>query len=115
MVYVGIESSDCNVLKDINRFTINNDEQYKIIKKLKDNKIYVKSMFMFGNPDDNEETISKRYKIYLDKTLPILEYYKKLNLLHEIEGKDGIDQIFKKICHIIASLEAWLCKAYLYK
>jgi len=62
--------------------------------------------FLIKRSDDNEETISKRYKIYLDKTLPILEYYKKLNLLHEIDGKDGIDQIFKKISHIIASLEA---------
>ena len=68
MVYVGIESSDGNVLKDINRFTINNDEQYQIIKKLKENKIYVKSMFMFGNPDDDEETIKKT--IQYSKFLP---------------------------------------------
>ena len=45
-------------------------------------------------------------KTYLDKTLPILNHYKKLNLLHEIEGKTGIDQIFAKISGIIASLEA---------
>ena len=59
MVYVGIESSNSEVLGDIKRFTINNDEQYKIIKKLVDKNIYVKSMFMFGNPGDNEATIKK--------------------------------------------------------
>ena len=48
----------------------------------------------------------KRYKTYIDKTLPILNHYKRLNLLHEIEGKTGIDEIFDKITHIIASLEA---------
>ena len=37
MVYIGIESSNSNVLKDIKRFTVNNDEQYQIINKLKKN------------------------------------------------------------------------------
>ena len=56
-VYVGIESINSEVLKDINRFTVDIDQQYKIIKKLVEKKIYVKSMFMFGNPEDNETTI----------------------------------------------------------
>ena len=55
---------------------------------------------------DNEKIILKRYETYLEKTLPILKHYERLNLLHEIEGKTGIDQIFGKIRLIIASLEA---------
>ena len=31
MVYIGIESSDTNILKDIKRFTVNNDQQYQIV------------------------------------------------------------------------------------
>jgi len=68
MVYIGIESSNANVLKDIKRFTVNNDEQYKIIKKLKKSGIYVKSMFMFGSPEDSVETIKKT--IEYSKFLP---------------------------------------------
>ena len=62
--------------------------------------------FLVKRSDDNEKTLINRYETYLGKTLPILDYYKKLNLLHEIEGKTGIDQIYKKICNIIDSLEA---------
>ena len=62
--------------------------------------------YLVKRSDDNEQIILKRYKTYLDKTLPILNHYKKLNLLHEIEGKSGIDEIFVKIRGIIASLEA---------
>ena len=71
MVYIGIESSDSNILKDIKRFTVNNDQQYQIIKKLKKNGIYVKSMFMFGNPEDSVETIKKtiQYSILLPNQL----------------------------------------------
>ena len=62
--------------------------------------------FLVKRPDDAKKTVLHRYKTYLDKTLPILDFYKKLNLLHEIDGKAKIDQVFEKIRHIIASLEA---------
>ena len=61
--------------------------------------------FLTKRSDDNEETISSRYETYINKTLPILDYYKKLNLLYEIDGKSEIDQIFNKISHIIAPLD----------
>ena len=63
------------------------------------------SKFLVKRSDDNEETILKRYETYIEKTLPIINYYKKLNKLHEIDGKMEIDQIFEKISHIIGSLE----------
>ena len=65
--------------------------------------------------DDNEKTIIYRYETYLEKTLPILDFYKEQNLLHQINGMADIDQIFKEIQAIIASLEAWLSESYLYK
>jgi len=62
--------------------------------------------FLVKRSDDNEETILYRYKTYVDETLPILEYYNKLNLLYEIDGSMEIDKIFNKISHIMASIEA---------
>ena len=46
-----------------------------------------------------------RFETYLNKTLPILDFYKGQDLLHHINGMGQIDQIFKEICGIIASLE----------
>jgi len=63
------------------------------------------SKFLVKRSDDNEKTILKRYETYLKKTSPIIDYYKSLNLLYEIDGKTEIDQIFEKISHIIGSLE----------
>ena len=54
-----------------------------------------KSKFLVKRSDDNEKTILKRYETYLDKTLPILNFYKKQNLLHEINGMKKIDQIYE--------------------
>ena len=51
--------------------------------------------------DDNEATAIKRFKTYEDSTEPIIHYYKKLNILKEIDGERSIDQINKEISDII--------------
>ena len=67
LIYVGVESSSHVVLKDMKRFTIEHDQQYKIIKKCEDAGITVKTMFIIGNPEDTEDTIiaSIEYSKYL--------------------------------------------------
>ena len=61
--------------------------------------------FLNKRSDDNEKTILNRFETYLNKTLPILDFYKDQNLLHHINGMAEIDQIFEEIRGIIASLE----------
>ena len=67
LVYVGVESSSHVVLKDVKRFTVEHDKQYKVIKKCEDAGIKVKTMFMIGNPEDTKDTIiqSIEYSKYL--------------------------------------------------
>ena len=61
--------------------------------------------FITKRLDDNEETASKRFDTYHEKTLPILEFYKKQNLLSEINGDDEITSIYGQIEGIIGALE----------
>ena len=51
--------------------------------------------------DDNEEVAIKRYETYEKSTEPVIEYYKKLDLLKVIDGERTIDQINKEISDII--------------
>ena len=62
--------------------------------------------FLEKRSDDNESVIINRFETYLDKTLPVINYYKQQNLLHQINGLGEIDQIFEQIRAIMASLEA---------
>ncbi len=52
-------------------------------------------------PDDNEQIAIKRYETYERSTEPVIEYYKRLNLLKVIDGERSIDQINKEISDII--------------
>ena len=63
------------------------------------------SNFLEKRSDDNEEAIINRFNDYLEKTLPILNFYKELNLLHQINGMNEIGEIFKQIRTILTSLE----------
>ena len=52
--------------------------------------------------DDSEEIAIKRYKTYEKSTEPVIEYYKKLNLLKVVDGERPIDQINNEISDIIS-------------
>ena len=70
--------------------------------------------FLQKRSDDTEHTASNRFETYLTTTLPLLDYYKKQNIHHQINGMAKIDEIFEEIRDIIAPLEAWLYNLCLY-
>ena len=47
--------------------------------------------------DDNEETITKRLKVYQEQTAPLIEYYKKQNKFVSINGEGKMEEIFGRI------------------
>ena len=57
--------------------------------------------------DDNEKVAIKRYETYEKSTEPVIEYYKKMNLLKVIDGERSIDQINKEISDLMAVIECW--------
>ena len=54
--------------------------------------------------DDDKDIAIKRYKTYENSTEPVIEYYKKLNLLKVIDGERTIDQISNEISDIISPI-----------
>ncbi len=52
---------------------------------------------LYQRDDDMEETIKKRLDEYRSKTAPLIEHYRKKGILHEINGEQPIDDIFKDI------------------
>lgn len=54
-----------------------------------------------GRLDDTPEIIEKRIQIYLDKTAPVADYYKKQDKYHQLNGMGTIDEIFSQITRII--------------
>lgn len=51
--------------------------------------------------DDSEETIRNRMKVYLEETLPLVDYYQKKGVLQNISGKGSPDEVFERIIALI--------------
>ena len=52
---------------------------------------------LYQRPDDNEETIRERLKVFFVQTVPLIEYYRKQNKLVEVDGNLGIEDVAKEI------------------
>ena len=84
---------DCKTI-----FNINDQASAPQIESVCDNcggKLYQRN-------DDNLEAFQTRYQMYLEKTEPIIEHYRKQNVLHEVNGEDTVENVFKEIDKIIS-------------
>ena len=56
---------------------------------------------LYQRSDDNLEAFETRYAMYQEKTEPIIDHYRKQNVLVEVDGNDTVENIFKSIDEII--------------
>lgn len=51
--------------------------------------------------DDNEETYITRYNTYLEKTSPLIDYYKNKGVLYTVDANGTVDETFENIEDIL--------------
>lgn len=47
--------------------------------------------------DDKAETVKKRLEVYHEQTAPLIDFYKNKNVLLEVDGTLGLDEVFDTI------------------
>lgn len=55
-----------------------------------------------GRSDDNEETIRKRFRTYLDESMPVVQELERRGLLRRVSAEDSADDVFKHVCEVFA-------------
>lgn len=55
---------------------------------------------LFQRPDDREDTVIKRLKVYEDQTKPLVDYYTKKGILKKVSGDLDVDDLFKALSKI---------------
>ena len=51
--------------------------------------------------DDKPETVKKRLATYHEQTQPLVDYYKKQGVYHEVDGTKDVDSVFDSIRDIL--------------
>ena len=93
LVYVGIESGDTEVLIDSKRTTIDFDEQIYKVKKLEQNNVKVKSMYILGQPSDNIKTCIKT----INYSKKILSSYAQFSVFTPYPGTPVFEEYKNKL------------------
>lgn len=57
---------------------------------------------LYQRDDDKSETVLNRIKVYTTQTSPLIEYYRKLKLLAEVDGTHAIEDVTTEL---LAALE----------
>lgn len=52
---------------------------------------------LYPRSDDKEETVRKRFRVYIEETAPLIDYYRRQGLLTEIDGEQGIEGVQRRI------------------
>ncbi|XP_071119015.1 UMP-CMP kinase-like [Haliotis cracherodii] len=59
-----------------------------------------------GRSDDNEESLKKRIVTYRDSTLPVIEHYRNLNLVSEIQADKTLDDVWEEVKGIFEKIRS---------
>ncbi len=55
-------------------------------------------------PDDNLESITERFRVFHQETEPVIDFYKKIAKLVQIDGDRSIEEIGKELSNIIGQI-----------
>ncbi len=56
---------------------------------------------LYQRDDDNEATVTKRIDVYLNETMPLIEYYENRGKLAVIDGQQHIDKVYEDIVKVL--------------
>ncbi|CAA2945742.1 UMP-CMP kinase 3 [Olea europaea subsp. europaea] len=57
-----------------------------------------------GREDDNIETIRKRFKVYMESSLPVIEYYNSKGKVRKIDAAQPIEKVFEAVKAVFSPL-----------
>ncbi|MBC7876465.1 MAG: adenylate kinase [Anaerolineales bacterium] len=52
---------------------------------------------LYQREDDKVETVTKRIRVYLEQTMPLVEYYRQRDKLVEVNGAQAVEQVTKDL------------------
>lgn len=60
---------------------------------------------LYQRADDNEETMRNRLGVYEKSTRPLIDYYEKVGLYVEIDGRQPIEKVTEELVNVLYSVE----------
>ncbi len=59
---------------------------------------------LYQRDDDKEEVVRQRFKVYMENTAPLIEYYEKRGILYRVDGTKSIDDVWQQIDEVLQKI-----------
>lgn len=56
---------------------------------------------LYQRTDDTEKTVRERLRVYKESTLPLVEYYKRKNVLKTVDGEGDIAEVYVRLAKVV--------------
>ena len=60
---------------------------------------------LYQRADDNEDTMKNRLSVYEESTRPLIDYYEKVGLYTEIDGRQPIEKVTEELVNVLCSVK----------
>jgi adenylate kinase len=60
----------------------------------------------YQRPDDKEETVKERLRVYDEQTKPLIAFYEEQDLLQEIDGEGELDEVTERLEEALGGAES---------
>ncbi len=54
--------------------------------------------------DDREDVVKSRFQVYMEKTEPLIGYYRQKDVLHNVNGNRDVETVFSEIVQIVEAV-----------
>ncbi|NWF65157.1 MAG: adenylate kinase [Chloroflexi bacterium] len=61
---------------------------------------------VYQREDDKVETVTKRIRVYIEQTMPLVDYYRKAGKLIEIDGTQAVEDVTKALLRALKNSNA---------
>ena len=58
----------------------------------------------YQRDDDKPETVKNRLDVNIKLNTPLIDFYKQMGILHEIDGEQDIDKVYQAVKEVLTSL-----------
>ncbi|ODN30350.1 adenylate kinase [Fervidobacterium thailandense] len=55
--------------------------------------------------DDKEDVVRNRYRVYIEKTSPLIEYYRNQNKLFTLDGRKSVEEVVELLFNILGGIK----------
>ena len=59
---------------------------------------------LIHRPDDREEVVAPRLNAYEKLTAPLVQYYRRLGALHDVDANRSVEEVRREICQLVSGM-----------